>query len=114
VRQPCWLTFELRRPPRTDALPAGPMMNNYGSAGKAAGRGGSPLERGVRQHCSTGGRTVEFHVLMARRGVAPMKHGLPLTGRPRPGDQSELAFVGGRTDEPADCDLARTVLVARG
>jgi len=48
----CGLTFELRRPPRTDALPAGPMMNNHGSAGKAAGRGGSPLERGVRRRSS--------------------------------------------------------------
>ena len=46
----CCLTFELRRPERTDALPDWPTMTT-GLSGKAAGRGGSPLERGVRQHC---------------------------------------------------------------
>ena len=45
----CWLTFELRRPERTVALPDGPTMT-AGLSGKAAGRGGSPLERGVRPH----------------------------------------------------------------
>ena len=45
----CGLTFELRRPERLDALPDGPTMTT-GLAGKAAGRGGSPLERGVRPH----------------------------------------------------------------
>ena len=43
------LTFELRRPERLDALPNGPKMTT-GLSGKAASRGGSPLERGVRRH----------------------------------------------------------------
>jgi len=43
----CCLTFELTRPEWTDALPDGPTMTT-GQAGKAAGRGGSRVERGVR------------------------------------------------------------------
>jgi hypothetical protein len=44
------LTFELTRPERLGALPAGPMMTKGGAAGKAPSRGGSRVERGVRPH----------------------------------------------------------------
>jgi len=49
----CGLTFELTRPERTDALPDGPTMTT-GLSGKAAGRGGSRVERGVRRHFARG------------------------------------------------------------
>ena len=42
------LTFELTRPTRCGALPAGAMMNHGASAGKALRRVGSRVERGVR------------------------------------------------------------------
>jgi len=43
------LTFELTRPERTSALPGCPMMDHLGWPGKALGRGGSRVERGVRR-----------------------------------------------------------------
>jgi len=47
----CCLTFELRRPERLAAWPDRPTLTS-GLSGQAASRGGSPLERGVRQQCS--------------------------------------------------------------
>lgn len=38
------------RPERTAGLPGGPMVTDHGPPGKAAGRGGSPHERGVGRH----------------------------------------------------------------
>ena len=43
----CGLTFELTRPERLAALPDGPTLIS-GLSGKAASRGGSRVERGVR------------------------------------------------------------------
>lgn len=45
--------FELSCPRRQDALPAWPMMNKHGYAGKVACRSASALERGVRPHQGT-------------------------------------------------------------
>ena len=47
----CCLTFELTRPEWQDALAARPMIDHHGLAAKAACRGGSRVERGVRPHC---------------------------------------------------------------
>jgi hypothetical protein len=46
----CCLTFELSRATGLGALPARPMMNQGGCAGKATSLGASALERGVRPH----------------------------------------------------------------
>ena len=45
----CGLTFELTGPERLAALPDGPTLTS-GLSGKAASRGGSGVERGVRPH----------------------------------------------------------------
>jgi hypothetical protein len=60
------LTFELRRPERPAALPGYPRIDNSWWPGKAAGRGGSPLERGVRHQ-----------LLMARAGRRPLVARVP-------------------------------------
>jgi len=44
------LTFELTRPARWAALPAGLMMTKDRPVGKAARLAGSRVERGVRPH----------------------------------------------------------------
>ena len=46
----CCLTFELTRPERTAGLPGRRTIANLRRPGKAAGRGGSRVERGVRRH----------------------------------------------------------------
>jgi hypothetical protein len=55
VSNSCGLTFELTRPEWQDALAARPMILLHGHAAKAACRGGSRVERGVRRHGARSG-----------------------------------------------------------